>query len=210
MVTIRRLACCAAGATVVLTLAAAAPAAANPGRFGHGPHSFRHIHHAPDALFGTVSAVKGTTTTGTCGVAASAGNFTLTRKAKTDTVDVSTTTPFSDRDDPSPSFADVCVGDPAGAIGMLSGTTLTASFVFVPTYQRGPRTFSHQGTKPIPFADSAHTLGDVRHEGDTGDGWNGEREAGPSTASQPSWPSHSWGGTDHGAPSGHQFGHSPH
>jgi hypothetical protein len=99
MVTIRRLAL-AAGATTVLTLAAAAPAVANNGSFGHGPHSFRHTHHAPGALFGTVSAVNGTTTTGTCGVAGSAGNFTLTRKAKTDTVDVSTTTPFSDRGDP--------------------------------------------------------------------------------------------------------------
>jgi hypothetical protein len=93
------------------------------------------------------------------------------------------------------------VGEPAGAIGMLSGTTLTASIVFVPSDQRGPRTFPHQGTKPIPFAGSAHTLGDS---------WNGEREAGPSAVSQPSRPSHSWGGTDHGALIEHQFGHSPH
>ena len=139
MVTIRRLAL-AAGATVVLTLAAAAPAVANTGNFGHGPHFLRHPHHAPGALFGTVGAVNGTTTPGTCGVAGSAGSFTLSHKTTTDTVDVGTTTRFSDRGDPSPSFADVCVGDPAGAIGTLSGTTLTASIVFVPTPKPPPPT----------------------------------------------------------------------
>jgi hypothetical protein len=208
MVTIRRLAYAAAGATVVLTLAAAAPASANTGRFGHGPDSFRRTHHAPGALFGTVSAVNGTTTAGTCGVAASAGSFTLTHEAMTDTVDVSTTTRFSDRGDPSPSFADVCVGDPAGAIGSLSGTTLTATMVFVPTHRPGPRTFWHQGPKASPSTGTAHNLGRAWSS-------NGDAEhssgAQPNTASQFSPAGHSWDSSwSHGAPSGHQSGHGSH
>jgi hypothetical protein len=82
--------------------------------------------------FGTVTSVDGVTTTGTCGTAGAAGSFTLTAwKSDSSTVDVSAITTFNDPAADPPSFADVCVGSLVGAVGTVSGDTVTASKVCV-------------------------------------------------------------------------------
>ncbi len=81
-----------------------------------------------DAAFGTVTAVNGTTTAGTCGTSGVAGTFTITNPKTTTatTVDVTTTTKFFDRAvTTGASFADVCVGKFAGVMG----TTLTTGAI---------------------------------------------------------------------------------
>ena len=82
-------------------------------------------------VFGTVTSVNGSSTAGTCGVAGTAGAFTVAtwRNTTTYTIDVATTTTFLQRGASSPSFADVCVGDLAGATGTISGTTVAATQV---------------------------------------------------------------------------------
>jgi len=81
---------------------------------------------------GVVTSVNGVSTAGTCGVSAAAGDFTVVgRHLHIITVDVATTTTFTDSADPSPSFADVCVGTDVKALGMFSSGTLTASSVEV-------------------------------------------------------------------------------
>jgi hypothetical protein len=86
----------------------------------------------PHAVFGTVAAVNGTGTAGTCGAADTAGAFTLDADhATTDTVDVSTTTTFVEHGVATPTFATVCVGDKVGALGIDSSGTVTATSVFV-------------------------------------------------------------------------------
>jgi hypothetical protein len=91
---------------------------------------------APPSLsgaFGTVTSVNGTTTAGTCGVADTAGTFTVTDpiQSVTDTVDVSTSTVFASPGVTGPTFANVCVGDLVGAQGPVSAGTVTANLVFV-------------------------------------------------------------------------------
>jgi hypothetical protein len=86
----------------------------------------------PHAVFGTVASVNGTSTAGTCGTTDSAGAFTLSAfHSTTDTVDVATTTTFSERGVTTPSFVDVCVGGKVGAVGTISSGTVTATAVFV-------------------------------------------------------------------------------
>ena len=86
----------------------------------------------PHTVFGTVASVNGTTTTGACGIPATTGVFTLNGEDNTTfTVDVSTTTTFNEQGVVSPSFADVCVGGRAGALGLISSGTVTATAVFV-------------------------------------------------------------------------------
>jgi hypothetical protein len=96
---------------------------------------------------GTVLAVNGTTATGTCGTAGAAGSFTVSGDASGSdssgtgssddggsggtTVDVSAQTTFADTADPSPSFADVCVGRAVKASGTMSGAAIAASSVTV-------------------------------------------------------------------------------
>jgi hypothetical protein len=86
-------------------------------------------------LFGTVASVNGSTAAGSCGAAGTDGSFTLTSpwsSPTTTTVDVSgTNTTFVEPGVTSPSFAGVCVGGQAGAIGTISSGTVTASWVFV-------------------------------------------------------------------------------
>ncbi len=99
---------------------------------GTGHHGRHHHHAAPTGVFGTVASVDGTSTAGTCGVAAAAGTFTLNgAHATTFTVDVSTTTTFSEHGVTAPTFANVCVGEKAGALGLISSGTVTATSVFV-------------------------------------------------------------------------------
>jgi hypothetical protein len=136
------------GAAVAALLGATASATAA----GADPGAPWHHRFHPHAVAGTVSAVNGSSAAGTCGTGGSAGAFTVTTKHQSsDTVDVSTTTAFFERGVTTPSFADVCVGDLAGAIGTLAGTTLDAGDVFVtlPPPTPGP-------TGPAAVPDSVH------------------------------------------------------
>ncbi|MGD0380033.1 MAG: hypothetical protein ABSC30_08615 [Acidimicrobiales bacterium] len=101
---------------------------------GSGHHGRHHHRDAPTGVFGTVASVNGTSTTGTCGVAATAGAFVLDALPSTTfTVDVSTTTTFSEHGVSTPTFANVCVGEKVGAVGMISSGTVSATSVFVTT-----------------------------------------------------------------------------
>jgi hypothetical protein len=110
---------------------------------------------------GTVTSVDGSTTAGTCGTAGGTGSFVLAggfgndqgghgsivgaswssassgarlgrnEGPRTVTVTVTSTTTFDDHADPSPSFADVCVGDQAAATGLLTASGIDATSVFV-------------------------------------------------------------------------------
>jgi hypothetical protein len=88
----------------------------------------------PRGVLGAVTVVNGVSTVGTCGTAASSGDFTVTAwKDSADTVDVTATTAFVDPATPTASFTDVCVGDPVGVAGTVDNDTVTASKVFVLT-----------------------------------------------------------------------------
>ncbi len=122
-------------ATLALVLTGGAASAstlqANAGHSGRGHHG-RHQPVRPSGASGTVVSVNGTTTAGTCGTADTAGAFTLSAfHNTTDTVDVTTTTTFSEHGVTTPSFATVCVGGKVGAVGMVSSDTVTATAVFV-------------------------------------------------------------------------------
>jgi hypothetical protein len=169
-------------------------------------------------LFGTVGTVNGSSAPGTCGVAGTAGTFTVTHKMMTDTVDVGGTTPVYDRGSAAPSFADVCVGVPAGAIGSLSATTLIASVVFVPTATApsplgpGPRgTSSGVSTSPMPETHDQHHGDDSGPSSSFGRD-DGERDG----AFAPSHrhgdgPSHThgWSGGGWSSAGGHDSPHGP-
>ncbi len=87
---------------------------------------------ATSGAFGTVASVNGSSTPGTCGTSAAAGSFVVTgRGGQMVTVQVSASTTFVQPGTPAASFADVCVGDLAGAVGTSSAGTLTATRVFV-------------------------------------------------------------------------------
>ena len=91
--------------------------------------------------FGTVTSVDGVTTTGACGTAGAAGSFSLTSwKSDGSTVDVSAATAFNDPSADPPSFADVCIGSLVGAVGTVSGDTVTASKVCVVPARTPPAT----------------------------------------------------------------------
>jgi hypothetical protein len=112
--------------TVVVMLGASAVAA---GATPAARISARH-HKGGPAI---VTSVNGTSAAGTCGIAATAGAFTLVggRHQGIVTVDVTSTTTFTDSADPTPSFADVCVASEVEALGTLSSGTLTATSVTV-------------------------------------------------------------------------------
>src|SRR5665213_145280 len=79
---------------------------------------------------GTVQSIGGVTADGTCGVAAATSNFTiLLRNGTPDIVDVSPSTIFHEAGVASATFANVCVGDSAGAFGTTAGTTVSATKV---------------------------------------------------------------------------------
>ena len=150
----------------------------------------------PRVVFGTVSAVNGSSATGACGTADSAGTFTVMKHQKSDTVDVGTSTAFFSRGATSPSFTAVCVGDLVGAIGTLSGTILDAHAVFVavpPT--PGPATSS-------PAATTNASSGPVKvtsaHPDSTwaphASPWRPDNDAGNGSGRDPGWGSSAGGG----------------
>jgi hypothetical protein len=86
----------------------------------------------PHGTFGTVTTVNDTTVAGTCGTAAATGTFTVAAwRSSVTTVDVTSSTTFNEPGQSDPSFADVCVGEAVGAIGSVTGDTVTATKVYV-------------------------------------------------------------------------------
>jgi hypothetical protein len=87
----------------------------------------------PPGVVGKVTAVNGSSTAKTCGTAGASGSFTLsTRHGSPVTVDVTSSTSFIEPGVKSASFADVCVGDFAGATGTKTGSsTVKANLVGV-------------------------------------------------------------------------------
>jgi len=124
-------------AAVVLNLCTAAPASAAQGASGRAQRGVQHLAGTTwlrQATAGTVTAVGGLTTTGSCGASGSTGSFTLAdRKGATITVDVTSSTVFGDRSDSSPSYAQVCVGADVAVLGTSASTdsTLVAAKVYV-------------------------------------------------------------------------------
>ena len=96
-----------------------------------GASATARSHHGFPSIFGTVAAIT-SGETGTCGTAATPGAFTLTSHSTTYTVDVgATSTTFKEYGVTSATFANVCVNDLAAVTGTVSGTTVTATGVFV-------------------------------------------------------------------------------
>jgi len=111
----------------------------------------RHIHGGSSpsiGAFGTVTSVNEMNAAGTCGTTGAGGDFTLTawKNATTYKVDVSTSTTFVDPAVSTPSFADVCVGGLVGALGTVSGDTVTATTVYLAPLQTPPKPHGVFGT----------------------------------------------------------------
>ena len=85
---------------------------------------------APSVAFGVVGSVNGVATLGTCGVAGASGSFTLVNPGGSKAVSVTGTTRYLAGT--SPSFAKVCVGRLAGAVGTWTGSAVAARYVAVP------------------------------------------------------------------------------
>ena len=93
----------------------------------------------PLHIKGEVTSVNSVSTTGTCGVADTAGSFVVTwtynhsipPSTINTTVDVVATTPFVENGVASPSFANLCVGGKASVIGTNASGALDASAVAV-------------------------------------------------------------------------------
>ena len=86
------------------------------------------------SVSGTVTAVNGDSTPGACGTAGGTGDFTLTGNGATPsvhTVDVTAATSFVQKKVAAPTFANVCVGDDAGAIGVQTGFVVAATGVSI-------------------------------------------------------------------------------
>ncbi len=88
-----------------------------------------HAQH----VSGPVASVNGAGAPGVCGTSGTAGDFTLTAKGTTYTVDVGNpSTTFEEHGVSAPSFADVCVGATVRAVGaMASADVVTATTVVV-------------------------------------------------------------------------------
>ena len=138
-----RMATVATVATLAVVLTAGAASAttvrASGGHSADSRHHGRNHPVLPKGAFGTVASVNGTSTTGTCGAADTAGTFTVNGPHDTTfTVDVTTTptaTTFAEHGVTTPTFANVCVGDKVGALGLVSSDTVTATGVFITTSQ---------------------------------------------------------------------------
>jgi hypothetical protein len=88
--------------------------------------------HAPAGAFGTVASVNGSSSSTACGVAMTAGLFTVTgHKGATFTVNVTGATTFVERGMAGASFATVCVGVTVFAKGTVTGTTVDATNVAI-------------------------------------------------------------------------------
>jgi hypothetical protein len=126
---------------LICGVVAAAASPVGPGSGGHRDHRSAHFrdhrsahfraafHRYPPGAAGTVASVGGSSASGTCGTAGSTGTFTLTtfRGDTTVTVDVTSTTTFSELGTPSASFADVCVGSEVFVLGSSVSSTTTTS-----------------------------------------------------------------------------------
>ena len=86
----------------------------------------------PEKLSGLVESVNGTSTADTCGVSGNKGDFALASSSTAFTVDVNTSTTFTEHGVSAPSFANVCVGDRVHAVGPASASdVVTASEVTI-------------------------------------------------------------------------------
>jgi len=96
----------------------------------HGPKPPPRVH-----LFGSILSVNGDPTTGVCGTAGATGAFVLSTiegvTTVVTTVDVDSTTLFTEAHVTDASFANVCVGDKAVALGSGSGGTIAATLVAI-------------------------------------------------------------------------------
>lgn len=91
-------------------------------------------HGSTPLVTGTVTSVNGDIVPGDCGTAGASGSFTVVTGGatpKTYTVTVTDATNFVQKNVTGASFANVCVGDVAGAIGVDSLYTLAADSVSV-------------------------------------------------------------------------------
>ena len=128
-----------------------------------------HPNGAAPSVSGSVTAVNGDTTPGVCGSAGTTGAFTLTTNgaaAAVHTVDVTAATSFVQKKVAVPSFADVCVGDDATAIGNETNFVVSAVSVSIhvpkPTHAFGTVTavggVSTAGTCGTAHASGSFTL----------------------------------------------------
>jgi hypothetical protein len=86
----------------------------------------------PVSVEGVVTSVNGASTAGTCGVSGASGAFSYVgQRLHIVTVDVATSTAFTDIADATPSFADLCVGDHVKITGSFSSGALDATSVLV-------------------------------------------------------------------------------
>jgi hypothetical protein len=142
------------------------------------PMKHEQTHH--HGVFGTVASVNGVTTAGTCGAATTSGSFVVTGfKGATITVNVDGSTKFFTPGVSDASFANVCVGAKVGASGDTSGSSLTATSVFVLPAHMGdhhdgdhgkgaghfPFGFGHQGAKPAGTDDAGSGHAGSGHAG---------------------------------------------
>ena len=152
----------------------------------------------PHAVFGTVASVNGIDTSGACGTAGSTGAFVLTAFHKTGvTVDVSTTTTFSEHGVASPTFADACVGERVGAFGIVTSGTMAATGVFITPQPRSPPADLHPsfvGPKASPKVSGPK----FTVESSTPPEHNRVNHDGVSPGSSAAWSQHSNHGTSHG------------
>ncbi|HEY1653130.1 MAG TPA: DUF5666 domain-containing protein [Acidimicrobiales bacterium] len=123
---------CVGTAAAVLGTAGSTPTAFTATKvFEFTPHS---TSPRPPVVAGKVTSVNGSSTSGSCGTPGGTGTITLTTfKGATVTADVTSSTTFSEGPGSSPSFADVCVGSDAAALGTPASTptSFTATKVFV-------------------------------------------------------------------------------
>ncbi len=126
------------------------------------------------AVHGTVTAVDGVSTSGTCGVAGSTGTFTLTAtNAATDpptvkvtTVEVTLATSFVEKKVTSPSFADLCVGNHSVVVGTNVDSTMTAEAVTISPPKPAPRIHLFGSVTAVNGDTTAGTCGTAGASGD--------------------------------------------
>ncbi len=88
-------------------------------------------HHGPGS-FGQVVSVGGSSKSGTCGSTGTTGTFTLkARNGSTVTVDVSSSTSYTEPGSPKASVAQVCVGRTVAVGGKVSSASVTATTVMI-------------------------------------------------------------------------------
>jgi hypothetical protein len=105
-------------------------------------------------VFGSVTAINGVTTDGTCGTTGASGNFdlvTIVGSVATDSiVYVSGQTDFTEQNTPGASFADVCVGTLAEAMGPSADGAIVATTVKI----RVPKAVTIRGVVSAVNGDS--------------------------------------------------------